>query len=119
MACSLVIGYTNSSSCYGLTSLEQELPWQAVKHVTRKRADDLRELGVYEKVDERSCGKVQCHASGHKSFLTLEPQMQIRSRIVARRFKSGDRPDLYAGTHPVEALRAIISIAVSHDPSSH
>ena len=26
-----------------------------------------------------------------------EGAMQIRSRIVAREFKSGDRPDLYAG----------------------
>ena len=38
--------------------------------------------------------------------------MQIRSRIVAREFKSDDRPDLYAGTLPLEAkLKAIISIA--------
>ena len=33
--------------------------------------------------------------------------MQIRSRIDAREFKSGDRPDLYAGTPPREALKAI------------
>ena len=42
--------------------------------------------------------------------------MQLRSRIVAREFKSGDRPDLYAGTPPLEALKAIISIAASHTP---
>ena len=42
--------------------------------------------------------------------------MQIRSRIVARDFKSGDRPDLYAGTPPLEALKATISIAASHSP---
>ena len=42
--------------------------------------------------------------------------MQIRSRIVARGFKSGDRPDLYAGTPPLEALRTILSIAASHSP---
>ena len=40
--------------------------------------------------------------------------MQIRSRIVAREFKSDDRPDLYAGTPPVEALKAIISITANH-----
>ena len=39
--------------------------------------------------------------------------MQIRSRSVVREFKSGDRPDLYAGTTPLEALNAIISIAAS------
>ena len=42
--------------------------------------------------------------------------MQIRSRIVAREFTSGDRLDLYVGTLPFEALKAIISIAASHSP---
>ena len=42
--------------------------------------------------------------------------MQLRSRVVAREFKSADRPDLYAGTPPLEALKAIISIAASHSP---
>ena len=32
--------------------------------------------------------------------------MQITSRIVAREFKSGDRPHLYAGTPALEALIA-------------
>ena len=40
--------------------------------------------------------------------------MQIRSRLCAREFKSDDRPDLYAGTTPVEALKAIILIAANH-----
>ena len=48
-----------------------------------------------------------------------EEPMQIRSRIVAREFKSGDRPDLYAGTPQVEALKAIISIAAVTVQSSH
>ena len=45
-----------------------------------------------------------------------EEPMQIRSRIVAREFKSGDRPDFYAGTPPLKALKAIICIAASHSP---
>ena len=44
--------------------------------------------------------------------------MQICSRIVAKEFKSGGRPDLYAGSHPLEALKATISIAASHSPQS-
>ena len=32
--------------------------------------------------------------------------MQNRSRIVAREFKSGDRPDLYAGTLPLESSQS-------------
>ena len=40
--------------------------------------------------------------------------LQIRSRTVAREFKSGDKPDLQIGTPPRESLNAIISVAVSH-----
>ena len=40
--------------------------------------------------------------------------MQIRSRPVAREFRSGERPHLLAGTPPLEALKAIISIAANH-----
>ena len=40
--------------------------------------------------------------------------MQIGSRICAREFKSDDRPDLYAGTLPLEALKVIISIAANN-----
>ena len=32
--------------------------------------------------------------------------MQTRSRLVAREFKSGGRPDLHAGTPPLEALKS-------------
>ena len=74
-----------------------------MKQAREKELKYLRELGVHEKVDE--------HAAVAKYNVTPvdtkwvdtdkafegEP-MQIRSRIVAREFKSGDRPDLYAGT---------------------
>ena len=40
--------------------------------------------------------------------------MQIRSRMCAREFKSDDRPDLYAGTPPLEAKKAMISIAANN-----
>ena len=40
--------------------------------------------------------------------------MQVRSRIAAREFKSGDRPDLYEGTLPLEALHSILLSAAKH-----
>ena len=40
--------------------------------------------------------------------------MQIRSRTCARESKSDDRPNSYAGTFPLETLKAIISIAAIH-----
>ena len=41
----------------------KELLWQAVKEAHEEELKYLRGLGVCEKVDERSCGKVQRHAS--------------------------------------------------------
>ena len=40
--------------------------------------------------------------------------MHIGSRVVARFFKSEDRPDLHAGTLPLESMKATISIAANH-----
>ena len=40
--------------------------------------------------------------------------MQIRSRMCVREVKSDDRPDLYAGTPPLDWLKAKVSIAANH-----
>ena len=77
-------------------------------------------LGVYEKVDEEeACEKYGITPVDTKWVDTDkafegEP-MQVRSRMCARDFKSDDRPDLYAGPPPLEALKAIISIAANHN----
>ena len=44
-----------------------------------------------------------------------EEPMKIKSRIVARGIKRDDRTDLYAGTLPLEALKAIISARINRD----
>ena len=41
-----------------------------------------------------------------------------RSRLVAKDFKGDDRPDLFAATPPLEALKLLISIAASN-PGLH
>ena len=76
----------------------------------------LRDLGVYEKIDvNEAVAQHKITPVDTKWFDTdkafEEEPMQIRSRIVVREFKSDDRPDLYAGIPPLEALKAI---AASH-----
>ena len=45
----------------------KELPWQAVKEAREQELKYLRELGAYEKVDERAAvAKYKRHASQHK-----------------------------------------------------
>ena len=79
----------------------------------------LRDLGVYEKVDEKeavaNCGITPVDTKWVDTDKAFEGEpMQIRSRVCVREFKSDDRPDLYAGTPPFEALTAIISIAANN-----
>ena len=92
-----------------------------MKEAREKELKYLCELGVYEKVDERAAvGKYNVTPLDTKWVDTdkafeVEP-MQIRSRIVAREFKKRNRPDLYAGTPPLEARKPIIPNAASHSP---
>ena len=75
----------------------------AVKEAREEELNYLSELGMCEKVDESaSVAKynitpVDTTWVDTDTAFEGEP-MQIRSRIFAREFKSGDRPDLYAVT---------------------
>ena len=92
-----------------------------MKEAREKELKYLRKLGVCEKADERAAlakynvTPVDTKWVDTDKAIEGEP-MQIRKRIVAREFTSGDRPDLYAGTPPPEARKAIICIAASHSP---
>ena len=65
-----------------------------------------------EKVDERTAHAKYGVTSVDTWWTDTDKEFEerpaeARSRIVARGFKSGDRPDLSAGTLPLEALKAI------------
>ena len=69
----------------------------------------MRDFGVREKVDEREAVAEYQVTPFDTKWIDIneafegEP-MQIRSRIGAREFKSGDRPDRYAVTLPWQHL---------------
>ena len=83
----------------------KELPWQAVMEAREKELKYLRELGVYEKVDERAAvakykvTQVDTKWVDTDKAFEMEP-MQIRSRFVAREFKSGGQARLVCGNSP-------------------
>ena len=102
----------------------KELPWRAVRKARELELKYLRDLGVYEKVDEKEAiekyGVTPIDTKWIDTDKALEGEpIQIRSRICTRGFKSDDRPDLYAGTPPLEALKAIVSIAANHKETDH
>ena len=98
----------------------KELPWQAAKQAREQELKYLRDLGVYEKVDEHAAVAEYNVTPIDTKWVDTdkafkEEPTRTRSRIVAREFQSGDRPDVYAGTLPLEALKAVVSIAAGHD----
>ena len=68
------------------------------------------------------CEKVAEHAAATQSGSTLTKYLRrsrgksVHESLPESSIKSGDRPDLYAGTPPPEALKAIIPITASHSP---
>ena len=97
----------------------KELPWHAVREARELELKYLRDLGVYEKVDEKEAvekyGVTPVDTKWVDTDKAFEEEpMQIRSRICAREFKSDYRPDQNAGTPPLEAFKAIISIAANN-----
>ena len=89
----------------------KELPWHAVRRAREWELKYLRDLGVFEKVDEKEAvakyGITPVDTKWVDTDKAFEGEpMQIRSRMCAREFKSDDRTDLYAGTPPLEASKA-------------
>ena len=76
----------------------KELPWHELREARGSELKYLRDLGVYEKVDDRE-GAAQITPVDTKwndSNTTFEEEpMQIRSRKVARELNSERRPDLF------------------------
>ena len=96
----------------------KELLWHAVRKARELELKYLRDLGVYEKVDEKAAVAKYGITPVDTKWMDIdkafeEKPVQIISRMCAREFKSDDRPDLFAGTPPLEALKAIISIAAN------
>ena len=76
----------------------KELPWRAVRKARELELKYLRDLGVYEKVDEKEAvekyGVTPIDTKWIDTDKAFEREpMHIRSRICAREFKSDDRPD--------------------------
>ena len=92
-----------------------ELPWHDARQAPEQ--EYLRDFGVYEKLMKvEQLHSTRSLKSTH-SGLTRTRNSRVsscRSGHVAREFESEDRQYLYAGTPPMEALRAIISVAANH-----
>ena len=84
----------------------KELPWHAVHKPRELELKYRRDLGAYEKVDEKEAvekyGIIPVGTKWVDTDKAFEWEPVLRSRMCAREFKSDDR------------LKAIISIAANH-----
>ena len=97
----LSLSFSLSSSLFFLLAAEKEVTLECMRKLM-----NVKPLHNTRSLQSTRSGLTQAACEG-------EP-MQIRSRIVASEFKSGDRPDPYAGTPPCEALKVQISVAANH-----
>eukprot|EP00972_Heterocapsa_arctica_P029357 4321836-Heterocapsa_arctica.AAC.1 len=82
----------------------------------------VRNHEVYTRVPHSKCwaetGKAPVKTGWADTNKGTAAEPNIRSRWVAKEFNTGPRPDLFAGTSPLEGVRLVISEAASdHDPS--
>ena len=86
-------------------------------NVRKARLEELRyfkKMGVYEKCDIKECwantGKNPIKTRWIDTNKTNDPPDEIyRSSLVAKEYKTTDRPELYSGMPPLELMRMRIS----------
>ena len=97
--------------------LDAKLVWEARK----LEIEFFKKMGVYKKV-KRDWVKNQGAKVIGVRWIDINKgdheNPDYRSRLVAKYFKGDDRPDLFAATPPLEALKLLISIAASN-PGLH
>jgi hypothetical protein len=88
--------------------------------MVKARTDEIayfRQMGVYEKVDINECwsetGKVPIAVRWVDINKGDSQNPLYGSRLVAKEFNTGVRPELYAATPPNECLRLVLSLLAS------
>ncbi len=92
-----------------------ELDPRRVREARIKEMEYFRQMGVYERSTTE-----ECKAKTGKKPIKLrwvdtnksnsEDRPDYRSRLVAKEYKTGWRPDLYSGTPPLEAVRILLAM---------
>jgi hypothetical protein len=90
-----------------------ELDPSLMKEARKEEIRFFRGRKVYEKVDVAECWRVTGAAPIGVRWVDINKGDSVnpkyRSRLVAKEFNTGVRPDLYAATPPSECLRLLLS----------
>ena len=95
----------------------QELDPKLMMAARREEISYFKEMGVYEKVDIAESWKETGRAPIAVRWVDINKgdskSPKYRSRLVAKEFNTGVRPELYAATPPSECLRLMLSLLAS------
>ena len=74
----------------------------------------MRKMAVYSRVPLEECWKKTKRKPIQLRWVdTRKSSGEVRSRLVAKEFKNSIRPELFAATPPLEALKMILSLVAS------
>ena len=95
----------------------KELEWALVVAARIEEMEEFRKHGVYIKVPIKECmertGKKPIGVRWVDINKGDEVNPEYRSRLVAKEIKINKRDDLFAATPPIEALKMLLSAAVT------
>ena len=78
---------------------------------------EFKKHGLYTKVSEEECWRATGKGPIGTRWVDInigdEDRPEYRSRLVAKELKTDKREDLFAATPPIEALKLLISMAMT------
>ena len=91
------------------------MPLEKVKEARKEEVGEMNKSGIWEVVP-----KVECWSKTGKEPTSVRwvdtdkgfmggGGMEVRSRLVAREFNTGERPELYSGTPPINLMKMIVA----------
>ena len=90
------------------------LPEEEVRMAREKEMKYIREMNVYTRVHRSECKRLTGKEPIKLRWIdTKKSSGEIRSRLVAKEFKTDIRPELFAATPPLEAMRLLVSMVAS------
>ena len=111
----------DESECFWDAITGKQLDAKLVKLARAEEVQYYRSMTVYTKVDRSMAftktgrAPIKVRWVDHNKGSDEEPM--IRSRLVAKEIKVSDKPELFAATPPLEAVKMVISFAAENGPT--
>ena len=90
------------------------LPPNEVREAREKEMQYIRRMNVYSRVPREECRRVTGKQPIKLKWVdTRKNSGEIRSRLVAKEFRDARKPEMFAATPPLEALKLLVSMVAS------